>query len=548
MSSCCCPTLSRSGLRRVQSERCSRSCRRQLGPLLRSFCLCGRRPQQSCTQEVLEDMVCGFNYSSSLDNDLVLPTNRDRCCSEQSTLSVGEARTMLTLREGRMDDFLQSLVPSFQDRSLIINPVLSCLYQVFTTAQQVLGQQFSSTLSPISGTWPDQNLQDTWPSLHWACFDVQESWVQANLYDLYCHAPIIVMPRQLLQLTEADAESEVPAPRLLPASPPSAPPDLKQELVPCSRVPGPELQSVPPPAFVGTDTPSLSTKTEPPPAPEATCHWGTPAHQRHEEQPGLMAFPPKLVAEQLTYIDADLFKKVQPQQCLGSIWSKRNEPGYEHRTCTVSATVTQFNNVANCVITTCLGNARMTARDRAEVVEHWIKVAKACRSLRNYSSLHAILSALQSVPIHRLKNTWAKVSRKKIRAFEKLCSQDKPQSRNLLLKDRPAKLGALGINMQTAWKRRQQQQGVVPFLGTFLTDLFMLDTAMEEYLEGNEVNHRKKNKVAADRYRIEPEQPFRAWFQSGTWLSEEESYTLSCQLEPRACRQTGGAGRSHPQA
>eukprot|EP00071_Canis_lupus_P038694 XP_022272251.1 ral guanine nucleotide dissociation stimulator-like 1 isoform X2 [Canis lupus familiaris] len=111
-------------------------------------------------------------------------------------------------------------------------------------------------------------------------------------------------------------------------------------------------------------------------------------------------------------------------------------------------------------------------------------------------------------------------------------------------RDRPAKLGALGINMQTAWKRRQQQQpqlrqpffrgdpeeglyswkqcGVVPFLGSFLTELFMLDTAMEEYLEGNEVNHRKKNKVAADRYRIEPEQPFRAWFQSGTWLIEEE--------------------------
>ena len=177
--------------------------------------------------------------------------------------------------------------------------------------------------------------------------------MQANLYALYCHAPIIVMPRQLLQLTEADAESEgkgdcklgrlsgmgsgaacfsighglcpvsgrtwgksalwtnispypvpVPAPRLLPASPPSAPPDLKQELVPSSRVPGPELQSVPPPAFVGPDTPSLSTKTEPPPALEATCYWGTPAHQRHEEQPGLMAFPPKLVAEQLTSIDA----------------------------------------------------------------------------------------------------------------------------------------------------------------------------------------------------------------------------------------------------
>ncbi|CAK7311208.1 Ral guanine nucleotide dissociation stimulator [Vulpes lagopus] len=74
---------------------------------------------------------------------------------------------------------------------------------------------------------------------------------------------------------------------------------------------------------------------------------------------------------------------------------------------------------------------------------------------------------------------------------------------------------------------------------------FMLDTAMEEYQEGNEINHWKKNKeyrvmtkilllqVAADHYNIEPKHPFRAWFQSGKWLSEEESYILSCQLEPR---------------
>lgn len=46
------------------------------------------------------------------------------------------------LKEGRMDNFVQSLVPSFQDRSLANNPVISCIYQVFTTAQQVLGQQF----------------------------------------------------------------------------------------------------------------------------------------------------------------------------------------------------------------------------------------------------------------------------------------------------------------------------------------------------------------------------------------------------------------------
>nr|XP_055180441.1 uncharacterized protein LOC129509079 isoform X3 [Nyctereutes procyonoides] len=50
---------------------------------------------QSCTQEILEETVCGFNYSNSLDNYQVHQATKDQCCSK-----------------------------------------------VFTTAQQVLGQQF----------------------------------------------------------------------------------------------------------------------------------------------------------------------------------------------------------------------------------------------------------------------------------------------------------------------------------------------------------------------------------------------------------------------
>ncbi|XP_032706270.1 ral guanine nucleotide dissociation stimulator-like [Lontra canadensis] len=110
-------------------------------------------------------------------------------------------------------------------------------------------------------------------------------------------------------------------------------------------------------------------------------------------------------------MDVELFKKVVPHQCLGSVWSRRNRPGKEHLEPTVRATITQFNAVASCIVTTCLGNPSMTAQDRAMVGDHWIWMAKACQILGNYSSLHAILAALQSVPIHRLKRTWDNVSR-----------------------------------------------------------------------------------------------------------------------------------------
>ncbi|XP_077738607.1 uncharacterized protein LOC144304052 [Canis aureus] len=47
-----------------------------------------RRLQQSCTQEILEEMFCGFNSSNSLDNDQVYQANKAQCCSERSTQEI----------------------------------------------------------------------------------------------------------------------------------------------------------------------------------------------------------------------------------------------------------------------------------------------------------------------------------------------------------------------------------------------------------------------------------------------------------------------------
>ncbi|XP_010213362.1 PREDICTED: ral guanine nucleotide dissociation stimulator-like 2, partial [Tinamus guttatus] len=99
-----------------------------------------------------------------------------------------------------------------------------------------------------------------------------------------------------------------------------------------------------------------------------------------------------------------------------------------------------------------------------------------CRALRNFSSLHAIVSALQSSPVHRLKRTWNETSREAQRSYEELsaiCSEQDnySASRQLLF------------------------QGVVPYLGTFLRDLVMLDAAMKDELENGYINFEKRRKV-----------------------------------------------------
>lgn len=74
----------------------------------------------------------------------------------------------------------------------------------------------------------------------------------------------------------------------------------------------------------------------------------------------------------------EVFKNVEPSECLGSTWGKRNRPGHENVAPTVWATVVQFNRVVKCVMTSCLGDPNVTARGRAKVLERWIEVARVC--------------------------------------------------------------------------------------------------------------------------------------------------------------------------
>ncbi|XP_066147548.1 ral guanine nucleotide dissociation stimulator-like 1 isoform X2 [Euwallacea fornicatus] len=267
--------------------------------------------------------------------------------------------------------------------------------------------------------------------------------------------------------------------------------------------------------------------------------------------------PVRHFAEQLTRMDVDLFKKLVPHQCLGAVWSRRDR-SRSHEAATVLATVNQFNAVSFRVISSILVEPTLRAHDRAALVTCWIDIAQELRLIKNFSSLKAIISGLQSNPIYRLQKTWQTISKEKIELFDELArifSEDNNQwtQRELLMKEGTAKFAdTVGENDKQLQKIFQRQNhhtanisfGTIPYLGTFLTDLTMIDTAIQDTIGDGLINFDKRRKEfevlaqikllqgAANAYHFVEDPAFDRWFDSILVLDDREAYQLSCQIEP----------------
>ncbi|XP_054853660.1 ral guanine nucleotide dissociation stimulator isoform X2 [Eublepharis macularius] len=486
-------------------------------------------PLESSTQEIGEEIEDGVIYSISLKKVQLHHTankgQRWLGFENESALNLYETCKVRTIKAGTLEKLVEYLVSAFKGNDSTYVTIFLCTYRAFATTKQVLDlllnrygklhlqangdhprhavderMELKNTISSILGAWLDQYSEDFRKPPDYTCLKQLIIYVRHNIpgSDLERRARILFSQFQQQERAEPEAE--------------------------------------------------------------AADHTSCPL--RLEEENGLaegkldfLSFSPEMVAEQFTLMDAELFKKVMPYHCLGCIWSQRDKKGKEHLAPTIRATVSQFNSVTNCVIATCLGDRTLKPQQRAKVVERWIEVARECRILKNFSSLRAILSALQCNAVHRLKKTWDEVSRESFRTFHELSGifsdeNNHSLSRELLIKEGTSKFATLEINPKRAQKRQQQQremgvmQGTIPYLGTFLTDLVMLDTAMKDYLDGGLINFEKRRKEfeviaqikllqsACNNYSFMQEDHFVSWFHSVERLTEAESYGLSCEIEP----------------
>ncbi|KAF1379082.1 hypothetical protein PFLUV_G00172350 [Perca fluviatilis] len=282
------------------------------------------------------------------------------------------------------------------------------------------------------------------------------------------------------------------------------------------------------------------------------------------DQGGIMDFSAAAVAEQLTRMDSALFVKVVPYQCLGCVWSQRDKK--ENMSPTIRATVAQFNAITNQVIVSLLcpptdanssptspGRPPTTPAQRARIIEKWVRVAQGCRRLKNFTSLRAILSALQSNAVYRLRKTWAAVSRQSMATFDNLWETFPDENcvltnRELLLEDGgQANVDNVSpkISKRCPFPRQMStSSGVVPYLGTYLTVLTMLDTALPDTVEGVLINFEKRRREfevlsqiralqgSCSQYNLPSHPRIAAWLQGHKLLTDQQSYELSRELEP----------------
>ncbi|KAI8376442.1 ras guanine nucleotide exchange factor domain-containing protein [Radiomyces spectabilis] len=172
--------------------------------------------------------------------------------------------------------------------------------------------------------------------------------------------------------------------------------------------------------------------------------------------PDILHLPPHLIAYQFTLIESAIFRDIPISALLS------HSPRSPHPKITASTDF--FNYVTRAIEHTIL--LPQEASRRAEIIHRWIKIAAKCLTLHNYQTLKAIVSALGTPPVQRLRRTWECIPRKRLGRLDLL---------NLLMSesDNYRRFREhMGLRKSRKWTKP-----VVPFLGVFIHDMTYLVAA-----------------------------------------------------------------------
>ncbi|XP_030853326.1 ras-specific guanine nucleotide-releasing factor RalGPS2-like isoform X2 [Strongylocentrotus purpuratus] len=275
--------------------------------------------------------------------------------------------------------------------------------------------------------------------------------------------------------------------------------------------------------FTGTSS-SSSNHSEKDPAIDS--RWTLPRMKSYDRAVfDMLRVQPEEFATQITLLDIPAFKAITSEELSSCAWSGKSK----NNLCpNIVAFSKRFNQVSFWVVHEVL-ITQMT-KARAEVIGHFIKVAKKLFDINNLHATMAIISALHSASIFRLTKTWNLVHKKERATCEKLSE--------LMTED---------DNRQ----RLREYMDVVrlpciPYLGMYLQDLIYIDVAHPSTggIESNSRSTKMNNILRAisefqqSQYDLENLPYVQKYLLSVRYIEElqkfveEDNYKLSLQLEP----------------
>lgn len=170
-------------------------------------------------------------------------------------------------------------------------------------------------------------------------------------------------------------------------------------------------------------------------------------------QPCILDFEPIELARQFTLQQSRRFCTILPEELLGCEWMNKSSSIAKN----VRENIKLSTNLTTLVTDSVLGPE--DPKKRAVIIKQWIKVGMKCLELKNYDSVLAIVCALDSSIVQRLRKTWEAISTNKKGHFDTL-----------------RKLTNVDHNRQALRQAlRDEIPPCIPFVGMYLTDLAFTD-------------------------------------------------------------------------